>query len=47
MDLTNQQLACSLNTLPQCIYLTKTEQQITTIQTTTTTTTTTTTIVNM
>jgi hypothetical protein len=47
MDLSNERLPCSSNTLPQCTYLTKTEPKTTTTTTTTTTTVLTTTIVNM
>ncbi len=46
MDLSNEQLPCSLMTLPQCTYLIKTEQETTTA-TTTTTILKTTTVVNM
>lgn len=47
-DLLNQQLSCSIMTLPQCKYLIKTEQEVTTTTTIVTTTTTLpTTVVNM
>lgn len=46
IDLSNEQLSCSTMTLPQCTYLTKTEQE-TTIETTTTTTTLKIPIINM